>query len=243
MLQRTEFVCHATKEKLLRMNALPACVLGLLLALPVSIRAETFTLPALPYPTDALAPSIDATTMDIHHGKHHQGYVNNLNAEVGKDARLADKTLQQILENVSLYTPAVRNNAGGHFNHSLFWQVMAPPSEVGQPSEALSAQINADFGSMDAFKARFSEAASKLFGSGWVWLIVNPDGTLHITTTANQDNPLMDTVTPRGTPILGLDVWEHAYYLNYQNKRVDYIAAWWNVVNWNAVSERFAERH
>ncbi len=227
------------------MRLLPSCrvKLALLLCMPLLAHASAFELPALPYAKDALAPSIDATTMDIHHGKHHQGYVNNLNAEVEKDPRLAGLSLQQILEGVSAYAPAVRNNAGGHFNHSLFWQVMAPPSEVGQPSEALSAQIVADFGSMDAFKAQFSEAASKLFGSGWAWLIVTPDGKLQISTTANQDNPLMDTVSPRGTPILGLDVWEHAYYLNYQNKRVDYIAAWWNVVNWNSVSERFAEGH
>ena len=178
----------------MRIHSLHSCALSLLLSLPWVARAETFTLAALPYPADALAPHIDAATMNIHHDKHHQGYVNNLNAEVEKDPRLTGLSLQQILEGVSAYAPAVRNNAGGHFNHSLFWQVMAPPSEVGQPSEALSAQIVADFGSMDAFKAQFSEAASKLFGSGWVWLIVTPDGKLQISTTANQDNPLMNTV-------------------------------------------------
>ena len=224
----------------MRIQTLYSCALCLMLSLPVAARAETFTLPALPSPADALAPHIAAATMNIHHGKHHQAYVNNLNAEVAKDARLADKNLLQILEAISAYAPAVRNNAGGHFNHSLFWQVMAAPSDVGEMSDALSAQINADFGSIDAFKTQFSEAASKIFGSGWAWLMVNAEGKLQITTTANQDNPLMDTVTPRGTPILGLDVWEHAYYLNYQNKRVDYIAAWWNVVNWDAVSARFA---
>jgi superoxide dismutase, Fe-Mn family len=228
------------EENPVRIHSLYSCALSLLLSLPWVARAETFTLPLLPYPSDALAPHIDAATMNIHHGKHHQAYVNNLNAEVAKDARLADKNLLQILEAISAYAPAVRNNAGGHFNHSLFWQVMAAPSDVGEMSDALSAQINADFGSIDAFKTQFSEAASKIFGSGWAWLMVNAEGKLQITTTANQDNPLMDTVTPRGTPILGLDVWEHAYYLNYQNKRVDYIAAWWNVVNWDAVSARFA---
>ncbi|MEO0273180.1 MAG: superoxide dismutase [candidate division WOR-3 bacterium] len=196
-----------------------------------------FTLPNLPYPFNALEPHIDARTMEIHHGKHHNAYVTNLNnAIAGTEAD--NLTIEEICKNVSKYPVAVRNNGGGHYNHSLFWTIMAP-NAGGAPTGALADAINATFGSFDEFKNKFSAAAAGRFGSGWAWLIVDADKKLQITSTPNQDNPLMDVAEVKGTPILGLDVWEHAYYLHYQNRRPDYIAAWWNVVNWNEVSKRF----
>jgi Fe-Mn family superoxide dismutase len=193
-----------------------------------------FELPALPYSFDALEPHIDARTMEIHHGKHHQGYVNNLNnAVAGTD--LEGKSLEELL-NVASSNTAVRNNGGGHWNHSLFWQVMSP-NGGGTPSGELADAINGAFDSLDAFKEQFTKAAATRFGSGWAWLVA-ADGKLVVTSTPNQDNPLMDVAEVKGTPILGLDVWEHAYYLNYQNRRPDYISAWWNVVNWDEVSKR-----
>ncbi|MBN1302355.1 MAG: superoxide dismutase [Melioribacteraceae bacterium] len=193
-----------------------------------------FELPALPYAFDALEPHIDARTMEIHHGKHHNGYVNNLNAAIeGTD--LAGKSLEELLANASSNT-AVRNNGGGHWNHSLFWEIMSP-NGGGEPNGDLADAINSAFGSFESFKDQFSKAAATRFGSGWAWLVVT-DGKLVITSTPNQDNPLMDVAEVKGTPILGLDVWEHAYYLNYQNKRPDYISAWWNVVNWEEVTKR-----
>jgi Fe-Mn family superoxide dismutase len=196
-----------------------------------------FELPALPYAFDALEPHIDARTMEIHHGKHHAGYVAKLNAAVeGND--LADKSLEELLANASANT-AVRNNGGGHYNHALFWTVM-DPGKGGQPTGELADAIKSDFGSFDTFKDQFSSAAASRFGSGWAWLIVTADG-LKVTSTPNQDNPLMDVAEVKGTPILGLDVWEHAYYLNYQNRRPDYISAFWNVINWDEVSKRFTE--
>jgi Fe-Mn family superoxide dismutase len=197
-----------------------------------------FELPALPYALDALEPHIDAQTMEIHHGKHHAAYVTNLNKALeGKDG--AEKSLEEINKNISAYPAAVRNNGGGHFNHSLFWTVLGA-NKGGAPTGELAAAIDAAFGSFDDFKTKFAEAGATRFGSGWAWLIVTADGKLAITSTPNQDNPLMDVAEVKGTPILGLDVWEHAYYLKYQNKRPDYIAAFWNVVNWDAVAERFA---
>lgn len=196
-----------------------------------------FTLPALPYAPNALEPHIDARTMEIHHGKHHNTYVTNLNnAIAGSDAE--KQSIEDICKNISKYPAAVRNNGGGHYNHSLFWTVMAPNSG-GNPSGAIADAINSAFGSFDEFKTKFAAAATGRFGSGWAWLIVDADGKLQITSTPNQDNPLMDVAEVKGTPILGLDVWEHAYYLNYQNRRPDYIAAFWNVVNWNEVTKRF----
>lgn len=196
-----------------------------------------FTLPNLPYPFNALEPHIDARTMEIHHGKHHNAYVTNLNNAIsGTEAD--NLTIEEICKNVSKYPVAVRNNGGGHYNHSLFWTIMAP-NAGGAPTGALADAINATFGSFDEFKNKFSAAAAGRFGSGWAWLIVDADKKLQITSTPNQDNPLMDVAEVKGTPILGLDVWEHAYYLHYQNRRPDYIAAWWNVVNWNEVSKRF----
>jgi superoxide dismutase, Fe-Mn family len=194
-----------------------------------------FTLPSLPYDYDALEPHIDARTMEIHHSRHHAGYVNNLNNAL-QGLGGSDKSLEAIMKSVSSYSEAIRNNGGGHYNHRLFWEVMSPKGG-GQPSGELLSAINSTFGSFGKFKEQFSSAASTRFGSGWAWLLVR-DGKLKISSTPNQDNPLMDVVDERGTPILGLDVWEHAYYLKYQNMRGDYISAFWEVVNWDAVSEK-----
>ena len=199
-----------------------------------------FELPALPYATNALEPHIDTKTMEIHHGKHHQAYVTNLNKALeGKPE--ADWSIEEINKNISKFSAAVRNNGGGHYNHALFWTVLAP-NAGGAPEGELAAAIDEAFGSFDEFKKKFSEAAATRFGSGWAWLVVDASKKLQITSTANQDNPLFDLpeITVKGTPILGIDVWEHAYYLNYQNRRPDYLAAIWNVVNWKNVSERFA---
>lgn len=195
-----------------------------------------FELPNLPYAHDALEPHIDAKTMEIHHGKHHAGYVAKLNAAIeGTD--MAGKSLDELVKNHS-DNGAVRNNGGGHWNHSLFWEVMSP-NGGGQPSGALADAINSAFGSFDKFKEEFSNAAATRFGSGWAWLCKTSDGKLEVCSSANQDNPLMPGVGCGGTPILGLDVWEHAYYLNYQNRRPDYIDAFFNVINWDVVSKKF----
>jgi Fe-Mn family superoxide dismutase len=197
-----------------------------------------FTLPALPYAFNALEPHIDARTMEIHHGKHHNAYVTNLNSAIaGKPEE--NLSIEEICKSVSKYPAAVRNNGGGHFNHSLFWTLLSP-SGGGAPSGAVADAIKGAFGSFDEFKTKFTAAATGRFGSGWAWLIVDASGKLQITSTPNQDNPLMDVAEGRGTPVLGLDVWEHAYYLNYQNRRPDYIAAFWNIVNWNEVAKRLA---
>jgi Fe-Mn family superoxide dismutase len=198
----------------------------------------SFTLPNLPYDFNALEPHVDARTMEIHHGKHHAGYVNNLNAAVDGTPN-AGKSLEELLANVSSLGAAVRNNGGGHYNHSLFWTVMSP-NGGGAPTGALAAQIDADFGSLDAMQQEFNKAAATRFGSGWAWLCVGADKKLFVTSTPNQDNPMMDVADKKGTPILGLDVWEHAYYLHYQNRRPDYVSAWWNVVSWDEVARRYA---
>jgi superoxide dismutase, Fe-Mn family len=203
--------------------------------------ASPFTLPALPYAEDALSPVIDADTMALHHGRHHKGYVDNLNARVAQLPDLAATDLETLLGQVSRHDAAIRNNAGGHYNHSLFWRLMAPAGHGGTPSPELLARIARDFGAYDAFVQRFETAARGIFGSGWAWLVLAADGTLSITTTANQDNPLMDVVEHRGTPLLALDVWEHAYYLQYRNRRADYVSGWWTVVNWNEVNRRYAD--
>lgn len=195
-----------------------------------------FELPALPYAHNALEPHIDARTMEIHHGKHHQAYVNNLNNAVKGNAA-EGVSLLDLIHNISKYTPAIRNNGGGHWNHTFFWGIMGP-NAGGQPTGALMDAIVASFGSFDAMKEQFNSAATTRFGSGWAWLIVH-DHKLVITSTPNQDNPLMDIAEVKGAPILGLDVWEHAYYLHYQNRRPDYIGAFWNVVNWSAVNAHF----
>ena len=197
-----------------------------------------FELPALAYATDALEPHIDKTTMEIHHGKHHQAYVDNLNkALAGTDG--ANQKIEDIIKNISKYPMPVRNNGGGHFNHTLYWSIMSP-NGGGAPSGDLAKAIDAAFGSFDEFKKKFAEAGMTRFGSGWSWLSVAADGKLQVSSTPNQDSPVMDIAEVKGTPILGMDVWEHAYYLKYQNRRADYVAAFMNVVNWDAVSERFA---
>jgi Fe-Mn family superoxide dismutase len=196
-----------------------------------------FTLPNLPYAHNALEPLVDALTMEIHHGKHHQAYVNNLNAAI-EGTPMAGKSLEDLMKHHS-DVPAVRNNGGGHFNHSLFWTVMSP-NGGGLPTGDLAADITSSFGSFDAFKEAFAKAAATRFGSGWAWLCVNTAGKLEICSTANQDNPLMPSVGCAGTPILGLDVWEHAYYLKYQNRRPDYVSAFFNVINWTEVASRYA---
>lgn len=207
---------------------------ALFLMLAPSVKAQ-FTLPDLPYGFNALEPAIDKETMQVHHDKHHAGYVSKLNDAV-KGSPLATQSIEKILASVSKYSTAVRNNGGGHYNHSLFWQIMAPNAQA--PSAEFASAIDKSFGSMDAFKKAFADSAATRFGSGWAWLIVQK-GKLKITTTPNQDNPLMDVVKEKGYPILALDVWEHAYYLKYQNKRPDYISNWWTVVNWPEVEKRY----
>jgi Fe-Mn family superoxide dismutase len=195
-----------------------------------------FTLPALPYAHDALEPNIDTLTMQIHHGKHHQAYVDNLNKAIaGTDNE--NKSLAELVKNAGTISPAVRNNGGGHWNHTFFWESLAP-NAGGVPTGKLADAINAAFGSFDAFKEKFAAAGMTRFGSGWAWLIVK-DGKLEVSSTPNQDNPLMEIADVKGTPVLGCDVWEHAYYLKYQNRRADYLAAFWAVVNWAKVAERF----
>jgi len=194
------------------------------------------SLPALPYSFDALEPHIDAQTMQIHHDKHHQAYVDNLNkALAGTNGE--DKTLEELMANISSYPVAVRNNGGGHYNHTLFWTVLGP-NAGGQPTGDLSKAINDAFGSYDALKEKMNTAGATRFGSGWAWLIVK-DGKLEVTSTPNQDNPLMDIAEVKGHPILGIDVWEHAYYLKYQNRRPEYLTNIWNVINWNEVEKRY----
>ncbi|MGQ1890787.1 superoxide dismutase [Thermophagus sp. OGC60D27] len=196
-----------------------------------------FELPKLDYSYDALEPYIDARTMEIHHTKHHGGYTSKLNAAIeGTD--LKGKSIEEILANVSKHSAAVRNNGGGYYNHNLFWKIMAP-NAGGSPKGELLKAIEKDFGSFDQFKETFENAAATRFGSGWAWLVKQENGKLVIGSTPNQDNPLMDLSELKGTPILGLDVWEHAYYLKYQNKRPEYISAFWSVVNWDEVSKRF----
>lgn len=195
-----------------------------------------FTLPQLPYPHEALEPHIDTQTMQIHHGKHHQAYVDNLNKAIAGGEH-ENKSLEELIAHAGAISPAVRNNGGGHWNHTFFWEILAPNSG-GNPSGAIADAIQSTFGSFDAFKEKFNNAGITRFGSGWAWLIVK-DGKLEVTSTPNQDNPLMDVAEVKGVPVLGVDVWEHAYYLKYQNKRADYLAAFWNVVNWNKVNERF----
>ena len=199
----------------------------------------SFSLPPLPYSSDALEPHIDQRTMEIHHGKHHATYVTNLNNAVGSAPELEGKSLDELLANGCAVVPegirtAVRNNGGGHYNHSLFWTIMGPGG-TRSPVGNLAQAINGAFGSVDDFKAKFAAAGVGRFGSGWAWLVKDASGSVSITSTPNQDNPVMED----GNPILGLDVWEHAYYLNYQNRRPDYIAAWWNAVNWQAAEDRF----
>ncbi len=211
--------------------------------------AEAYKLDPLPYALDALAPHIDAKTMEIHHGKHHAAYIKNLNDALAKDAKLAEKSLADLVADLPSISDeaarsTIRNNGGGHWNHDFFWKILTPADKSGKPSGDLAKAIDEAFGSYDNFKNEFGAAAAKRFGSGWAWLI-SQNGKLKIVSTANQDNPLMKGIVPDsdlGTPIIGLDVWEHAYYLNYQNKRPDYVAAWWNVVNWDEAAKRYAAK-
>ncbi len=196
-----------------------------------------FTLPALPYAFEALEPHIDTTTMQIHHGKHHQAYIDNLNKAIAGTPN-EGKSLEELVAKAGSISPAVRNNAGGHWNHSFFWEILSPKA-TGAPAGKLADDIHVTFGSFDAFKEKLNAAGIGRFGSGWAWLIIK-DGKLEISSTPNQDNPLMDVAEVKGTPLLGVDVWEHAYYLKYQNRRAEYLGAFWNVVNWDKVAERYA---
>jgi Fe-Mn family superoxide dismutase len=196
-----------------------------------------FEVPPLAYGYDALAPTIDAETMKLHLDKHHQAYVDKLNGALGENG-LEGKSLEDILSSISSLPPVVRNNGGGHWNHSFFWEIMS--AEGGEPSGELKAAIESAFGGIDAMKEKFNTAGANQFGSGWAWLVAKPGGELEIASTPNQDNPLMDDAKVKGTPILGNDVWEHAYYLTYNNRRPDYLKAWWNVVNWKKAAELYA---
>jgi len=229
-------------------TTLPATAIALVMASSAAFAQEDFgtqtapfSLPELPYATDALEPVIDAETMELHHGQHHQSYVDTLNEAVEADEALADMTLDEIVAAAGSLSDEVRNNAGGHWNHSFFWPLMAPEGEGGEPSDDFASAIDAVFGSMDEFKSAFEEAGTGQFGSGWAWLVVDTNGQLAITSTPDQDNPLMDIAEVQGTPILGNDVWEHAYYLSYNNRRDEYLSAWWDVVNWEQVSTNYAE--
>ncbi|ENW07579.1 superoxide dismutase [Acinetobacter beijerinckii] len=214
--------------------------LSLVICSSFSVSAfANFTQAPLPYKTNALEPAIDQQTMEIHYGKHHKAYVDNLNAQIKTYPELDKLTVEQIQKQISKYNATVRNNGGGHFNHAFFWESLAPTNKTGKVSPKLLKQITQDFGSFEAFQEQFNQAATSRFGSGWAWLIVNPAGKLEITSTPNQDNPLMDIAEKKGQPLLGLDVWEHAYYLKYQNRRADYTKAFWSVVNWNKVNQRY----
>lgn len=195
-----------------------------------------FTLPSLPYAADALEPHIDKTTMEIHHGKHHQAYVDNLNKAIAGTEH-ENKSLEELVAAAGKISPAVRNNGGGHWNHSFFWKILGP-NAGGEPKGALADAIKSTFGSFEEFKEKLNTAGATRFGSGWAWLIVK-DGKLEVTSTPNQDNPLMDVAEVKGTPVLGVDVWEHAYYLKYQNRRPEYLKAFWNAVNWDEVSKNY----
>lgn len=201
----------------------------------------SFALAPLPYAHEALEPVIDAETMKLHHGKHHQAYIDALNKAVAADAKLNGASLEELLAKAGAVPAAIRNNGGGHWNHSFFWSIMAPPGTGGAPSPELARAINAQFGSMDAMKAAFKSAGTGRFGSGWAWLVVTGQGQLAITSTPNQDNPLMDMAEVQGAPILGNDLWEHAYYLKHRNRRADYLDGWWQVVNWREASRRYAD--
>jgi superoxide dismutase, Fe-Mn family len=197
-----------------------------------------FELSALPYATNALEPHIDTKTMEIHHGKHHNAYVTNLNNAVAADANLQGKSIEELVANISKYPMAVRNNGGGHWNHTMFWNIMSP-NGGGEPKGEVAFAINGAFGSYENFKKEFSNAGATRFGSGWAWLSVDANKNLFVSSTPNQDNPMMDIAEKKGTPILCMDVWEHAYYLNYQNRRPDYMAAFYSVINWDEVNARF----
>jgi Fe-Mn family superoxide dismutase len=237
---------HLDRRNFVKLGALAATAAMLPAAAGA---AEAYKLDPLPYALDALAPHIDAKTMEIHHGKHHAAYIKNLNEALAKDSKLAEKSLADLVADLPSISDeaartTIRNNGGGHWNHDFFWKILTPANKSGKPSGDLAKAIDEAFGSYDEFKNAFGAAAAKRFGSGWAWLI-SQNGKLKIVSTPNQDNPLMKGIVPDsdlGTPIIGLDVWEHAYYLNYQNKRPDYVAAWWNVVNWEEAAKRFGAK-
>lgn len=228
-------------QQLVKNTLRKSALVGAICMLSAPALAQQFEQESLPYDSAALEPMIDKQTMDIHFGRHHAGYVENLNKEVSNNSELEGKSLEELMENMSDYSTAVRNNGGGHYNHQLFWQVMAPVGQGGEPSDELNSAIEEEFGSLTELKAEFKDAATSQFGSGWAWLIVNDDDELEVTSTPNQDNPLMDVVDENGEPVLALDVWEHAYYLSYQNSRANYIDAWWQLVNWKKVNELYDE--
>ncbi len=201
---------------------------------------DSFTLPKLTYTYDALLPYIDARTMEIHHTKHHQGYVNKLNAALKEAEKKHSTDIVTLLSQIEDYSTAVRNNAGGHYNHTLFWEALTPNAKK-EPEGVFKSAIKRDFGSFTAFQEKFNQVASQLFGSGWAWLCVNSQGLLHVQATPNQDNPLMPSYKEYGMPILGLDVWEHAYYLQYQNRRPEYVDAFWHIINWAIIEERYVQ--
>lgn len=224
------------------MRSISVFVSALLLCVSLPLAAQSpYSLAPLPYDTNALAPVIDEATMKLHHGKHHQGYVDNLNKALDGNKELQGLKLEALLARVGNTSSAVRNNAGGHWNHTFFWESMTPASKAGKPSKELTDAINSSFGSMDKFKAEFKQAGLSRFGSGWVWLITDDAGKLQVTSTPNQDNPLMDVAETKGTPLFGNDIWEHAYYLQYNNRRGDYLESWWMVVDWAKVSERYSD--
>lgn len=240
-LSRREFLSNTSKAglavSLVGTGILSACS-GEVKGDSKAILATSFSQTPLAYDFSALAPHIDAMTMEIHYTKHAAGYAKNLGDAIGEENVDTNKPLEDLLANISQYSTKMRNNGGGHYNHELFWKVMSP-NAGGQPEGQLSEAINSSFGSYEAFVEQFETAAKTRFGSGWAWLVVGEDKKLAVGSTANQDNPLMDISDFKGTPLLGIDVWEHAYYLNYQNRRPDYVTAFWNVINWNAVSDRY----
>lgn len=240
-LSRREFLSNTSKAglamTLVGTGILSACS-GEVKGDSKAIWATSFTQTPLAYDFSALAPHIDAMTMEIHYTKHAAGYAKNLGDAIGEENVDTNKPLEDLLANISQYSTKMRNNGGGHYNHELFWKVMAP-NAGGKPEGQLSEAINSAFGSYEAFVEQFETAAKTRFGSGWAWLVVGEDKKLAVGSTPNQDNPLMDISEFKGIPLLGIDVWEHAYYLNYQNRRPDYVTAFWNVINWNAVSDRY----
>jgi len=221
-------------------NSLKALAVIIVNGLSFSAFAE-FKQAPLPYEVNALEPAIDQMTMEIHYSKHHKAYIDNLNAQIKNYPSLDTLNIEDIQPQISKYNTVVRNNGGGHFNHTFFWESLSPAVTSGEPSKVLLKQINKDFGSFENFQTKFNEAATSRFGSGWAWLILTPQGKLVVSSTPNQDNPLMDVAEVRGKPLLGLDVWEHAYYLKYQNRRADYTKAFWSVVNWKKVNERYVQ--
>jgi Fe-Mn family superoxide dismutase len=236
---RRDFLLNTTKAGLglyFGSGLLASC--STLAKVPVSKYTTGFQQQPLPYSYNALSEAIDAATMELHYSKHAASYATNLNSAAKAENIDTGKPLEEVLRRVSRYSEKVRNNGGGHYNHELFWQIMSPKG-AGQPTGTLATAITSGFGSFDAFKKQFGDAGSSRFGSGWAWLIVDNDKRLRISSTPNQDNPLMDVAEVKGFPLMGLDVWEHAYYLRYQNKRADYIANWWKVVNWDTVQDRY----